>query len=203
MHRGEHWDEVYRRRPTEELSWFQAEPTPSLDLIGATGVGHDARILDVGGGTSLLVDRLLDLGFRRPGVLDISGVALELARRRLADRSDAVTWLEADVLEYDPEEPWDVWHDRAVFHFLVDPIDRARYRASLLRSVRRGGHALVATFGPEGPVSCSGLATVRCSAEDLARELGSRFRLVESRTEHHRTPSGVVQQFVYARLERS
>ncbi|MDH3270069.1 MAG: class I SAM-dependent methyltransferase [Gemmatimonadota bacterium] len=202
MSRHAHWESVYRTKRPDEVSWYQSEPGISLDLIRATGEGPSARVLDVGGGASVLVDRLLEAGFEHIGVMDIAPAALSASRDRLGPRSDAVEWVEADVLEYRANEPWDIWHDRAVFHFLVDPEDRARYRASLYEAVAPGGHVIVATFGPEGPTRCSGLDTLRCSADEIAAALGDGVTLVESRTEVHRTPSGADQQFVYARLLR-
>lgn len=197
------WDEAYRRKRPDELSWYQARPALSLELIGATGVDRDARILDVGGGTSMLVDALLDRGFRRLGVLDISAVALDLARERLGRRADAVEWIHADVLDFEPDEPWTVWHDRAVLHFLVSAEDRSRYRDALYHSIVPGGHAIIATFAPHGPRSCSGFPTLRLSPEQIAHEVGEGVELVEGRSEDHTTPTGVVQPFAYARLRRS
>lgn len=202
MSTREHWEAVYTRKRPDEVSWYQEDPALSLELIGSTGLPSGARLLDVGGGTSVLVDHLVEAGFEKVGVLDISLAALRASQERLGEPAGSVEWLEADVLEYRPPHPWDLWHDRAVFHFLVDPEDRARYRDSLYRSVPEGGHVIIATFGPEGPRRCSGLDTLRCTAEDIEKELGDGVRLVEVRTEHHRTPAGVDQQFVYARLSR-
>ena len=198
----EHWEAVYDGKRSDEMSWYQSDPSVSLKLIQATGVGCDAGVLDVGGGASVLVDRLVGVGFQRLGVLDLSKSALAAARARLGTAANQVEWLEADVLHYHPPTPWDVWHDRAVFHFLVDDADRLQYRASLYRTVPEGGHAIVATFGPDGPERCSGLPTLRCSASQIEDALGEGVRLVEERTEYHTTPSGAVQHFVYARLQR-
>jgi SAM-dependent methyltransferase len=197
-----HWDTIYATKAPDAVSWYQAEPSVSRELIEATGSGHDARIIDVGGGASILVDHLLKDGFERLGVLDLSSVALDAAQRRLGAAGSLVQWIHADVLEYRASQPWNVWHDRAVFHFLVEPLDRARYRASLYRAIPEGGHVIVATFGLGGPDRCSGLPTLQCSAEDVARELGSGVELVEARTEEHVTPAGARQEFVYARLAR-
>ena len=197
-----HWDAVYRTKAPDEVSWFQADPELSLELIKATGAGRGARILDVGGGVSVLADRLMEEGFDQLGVLDVSAAALAAFQARLGPASQAVEWIQCDVVEYRAREHWDVWHDRAVFHFLVDPLDRARYREALYRAVPQGGHVIVATFGPGGPNRCSGLPTLRCSAEDIARELGTGVDLVDTKTETHLTPSGMRQEFVYARLAR-
>lgn len=202
MTRQDHWDAVYGSKAPEEVSWFQADPALSLELIEATRSGRGARILDVGGGVSVLTDRLMDAGFEHLGVLDISAAALSASRQRLGPASHAVEWIRCDVLEYEAREPWNVWHDRAVFHFLVDPHERARYREALYRAVPEGGHVIVATFAPDGPDRCSGLPTLRCSAEDIARELGTGVALIDAKTETHLTPSGRWQEFVYARLAR-
>jgi len=159
-------------------------------------------MLDVGGGTSLLVDKLVDAGFTRLGVLDISPVALRTTRDRLGDAAENIEWIESDILNYRTSRRWMLWHDRAVFHFLVDPAARARYRKTLYQAVPDGGHIIISTFGPDGPVKCSNLETVRYSAEEIAEELGDGVLLIESCTEVHTTPTGAVQQFVYARLER-
>lgn len=202
MNRRDHWENVYAGRQSHELSWYQSDPTLSLELVQATQVGNDARLLDVGGGTSLLIDRLIERGYTRLGVLDISGTALRASQDRLGDAARTVEWLESDVLSFQPSHPWDLWHDRAVFHFLVDPADRRRYGESLCRSVPEGGHLIIATFGPDGPPQCSGLDTLRCSGDDIAAEIGPGVRLIEERLEDHTTPSGLIQQFVYARLLR-
>ena len=202
MSSREHWEAVYAGKRPDDLSWYQADPRLSVELLKSTGQGQGARIVDVGGGASVLVDHLLEEGFQNIGVLDVSPTALRASQERLGGASAGIEWLEADILHYRAAQAWDIWHDRAVFHFLVDPQDRAWYRESLYHSVSQGGHVIVATFGPEGPCRCSGLETLRCSAEDIAEELGDGVRLVEARTEDHRTPSGVVQPFVYARMVR-
>ncbi len=202
MSRRVHWERVYETKAADEVSWYQRSPTLSLELIRATGVSEAAWILDVGGGASSLVDHLVALGYERIGVLDVAEAALAHARDRLGPAADRVEWYVSDVTTFVPTHPWDVWHDRTVFHFLVDPADRAAYREVLVRSVPDGGHVVVATFGPRGPKRCSGLDVVRYSADALGEELGSCVRLVESRTEEHETPSHVVQQFMYARFRR-
>lgn len=202
MNRQKHWQRVYSDKQPEDHSWFQSDPRISLELIQASALTSDGRILDVGGGSSLLVDRLLDLGFDRPGVLDVSENALNASKERLGNASEQVEWVVSDVLTFEPAAPWDLWHDRAVFHFLVDPDDRERYRDVLYRTVPIGGHVIVATFGPDGPERCSGLDTIRCSAADIARELGPGVKMVEERADEHRTPQGSAQHFIYARLVR-
>ena len=195
-----HWDGVYGRRALNDVSWYEAEPTRSLELIRASGVGRDAAIIDVGGGASFLVDRLLSEGYRDLTVLDISSEVLRKLRDRLGPSAEHVTLLQADVTEFQSTHRFALWHDRAVFHFLVDPRDRARYVTCLKRALQIGGHVIIATFGPEGPERCSGLPVQRYEAESIARELGADFTPVESFLDVHHTPSGASQQFLFARF---
>jgi ubiquinone/menaquinone biosynthesis C-methylase UbiE len=200
----DHWDQVYTTKTTSALSWFQEHADRSLNLIRATGVGSDASIIDVGGGASTLVDDLLAHGFTNLTVLDLSGAALAAARRRLGDRAASVQWLEADVTKAQlPAHAYDIWHDRAVFHFLTAPADRAAYVQAVLRSVKPGGHVIVATFAEDGPSQCSGLPVMRYRADQLHSEFGEAFALVHHEKEAHRTPSGTVQQFVYCYCRKS
>lgn len=200
--RKAHWEQVYRDKRPEEVGWYQASPELSLALIAATGQGQDARLLDVGGGASHLVDRLLDRGYRRLTVLDISTAALAHARTRLGARATHVNWIEADATDFGLGHEVDIWHDRAVFHFLIEPPDRAAYIAQLDRHLSPQGQAIIAAFAPDGPERCSNLPVVRYSAEALAETLGTRFRLIESRAEQHQTPSGARQSFLYHRFCR-
>ncbi|PWG63686.1 class I SAM-dependent methyltransferase [Spiribacter halobius] len=197
-----HWEHIYATRSPEAVSWYQAEPTRSLELIEASGAGPHSALVDVGAGASRLVDCLLARGWQDITVLDFSVTALEAAQCRLGEPAAAVNWLVADVREYRPERPFDLWHDRAVFHFLTDAADREAYRRSLEAALRPGGHVVMATFGPDGPERCSGLPVVRYDAEALTAALGSGFRLLEERAEQHRTPSGVTQAFRYFLLRR-
>jgi SAM-dependent methyltransferase len=184
------------------MSWYQANPEYSLALLDAAGATRDSRIVDVGGGASRLVDCLLDQGFADLTVLDIAQGALVRARQRLGDRAGAVQWIEADVTAFEPSERWDIWHDRAVFHFLVQAEDREAYRRTLNNSLVPGGHAIIATFGPEGPTRCSGLDVVRYSASGLLTELGPGWELVGEREELHLTPGGAIQEFMYGMFRR-
>jgi hypothetical protein len=159
------------------------------------------RVIDVGGGASHLVDWLVERGYRA-GVLDISDEPLKIVRKRLSNAAARVEWFVADVTEFISPHEWDVWHDRAVFHFLMDAPDRQKYREALLAATAPGSHVIIATFGPEGPERCSGLPTMRYSATGLHRELGKEFELIETEWEDHHTPGGKVQQFVYGRFER-
>ncbi len=192
-----HWETVYRRKRADEVSWFQREATLSLSLIERVA-GSAAVILDVGGGASTLVDGLLRAGHRRLGVLDISRAALQQARHRLGAEAAMVAWLEADVLAAPIRSTSvDLWHDRAVFHFLTAPDDRERYVAEVRRTVRPGGWVLVATFAEDGPSRCSGLDVARYSATGLHDAFGSDFTLVTSSREAHQTPAGSRQVFTY------
>ncbi len=184
------------------MSWYQANPEYSLALLDAAGATPDSRIVDVGGGASRLVDCLLDREFSDLTVLDIAQGALARAKERLGDRAGAVRWIEADAMAFEPSERWDIWHDRAVFHFLVRAEDREAYRQTLINSLVPGGHAVIATFGPQGPTRCRGLDVVRYCATELLAELGPGWELVGEREELHRTPAGVEQQFVYGLFGR-
>lgn len=193
-----HWESIYRTKAPNEVSWYQPEPRLSLQLIQRVAPDLEAPIIDVGGGPSLLVDGLLDAGYRNVTVLDLAPTALALAQQRLGERARHVRWIAADTLDASlPAAEYAVWHDRAVFHFLLDPKDRSRYVAQTRRSVRSGGHAIVASFSPEGPPKCSGLEVVRYSPTAMHAEFGEGFRLLDSMRENHLTPSGVTQAFVY------
>jgi SAM-dependent methyltransferase len=202
--RRAHWQDVYRRKDETEVSWYRPHLDASLRLIDATAVSRDAHILDVGGGASTLVDDLLDRGFRSVSVLDVSGEALERARRRLGSKADRASWIEADLLEAElPAEAIDVWHDRAVLHFLVDESDRKSYARQLLHAVKPGGHVILATFAPDGPRRCSDLPVQRCGAGDLQELLGGSFTLQRSFVDLHETPAGTPQPFTYCWFQRT
>lgn len=198
MQQKDHWERLYTTKAPESVSWFQEHADRSLALIRATGVGTDASIVDVGGGASTLVDDLLERGFRNLTVLDLSGAALATARRRLGERASSVHWTEADVTKVKlPAHAYDIWHDRAVFHFLTAPDDRAAYVRAVVRAVKPGGHVIVAAFAEDGPTHCSGLPVMRYRAAELHAEFDEAFSLVHHEKEAHRTPSGAVQQFIY------
>jgi SAM-dependent methyltransferase len=201
MDRREHWEQVWTSKAETETSWHQPEPRLSLDLIARYG-GRGGGVLDVGGGSSRVVDGLLAMGASRVGVLDVSAAALEGARRRLGPRAEGVEWIVADVAHYEPEHVWDIWHDRAVFHFLTDPEDRQGYVRAARQALAPGGHVVVATFAPHGPTRCSGLEVVRYAAPALTEAFGEGFDLVDSAEEVHHTPWGTEQPFVYAVLRR-
>lgn len=198
MESKQHWEHVYATRAANEVSWFQEHAALSLKLIRDAGVPASASIIDVGGGASTLVDDLLAAGYGNVSVLDLSGAALAAARSRLGSRAAAVRWMEANVLEFDfPKHAYDVWHDRAVFHFLTGAEDRHAYVRAVLRAVKPGGLVIVATFAEDGPTQCSGLPVMRYSADDLHAQFGEPFQLLGHERESHHTPSGKEQKFVY------
>src|SRR5688572_3227185 len=202
MNRQDHWNAIYRLKGGREVSWFEAAPTVSLEMIQASGIVPETSVLDIGGGESRLVDALIAIGLRRLAVLDISAEALEHARNRLGPAGKSVTWIEADVTGAWTADPVDIWHDRAVFHFLTDSADRARYMRKLNELVKPHGTAIIATFALDGPEMCSGLPVVRYSPETLTAELGDDFALVETRRHVHTTPRGTTQSFQYVRFRR-
>jgi ubiquinone/menaquinone biosynthesis C-methylase UbiE len=198
MQSKDHWEKVYTTKATDAVSWFQPHASLSIDLIQATGISRDACIIDVGGGASTLVDDLLVNGFDNLAVLDLSAAALTAARKRLGSLASKVQWIEADITKANlPANRHDVWHDRAVFHFLTSPEERAAYVKAVFHSVRPGGHVIVAAFAEDGPNQCSGLPVMRYRADDLHAEFGESFSLLRQEKEAHHTPSGTVQQFVY------
>jgi len=198
----DHWDEVWDRADPDRVSWFEQRPEVSLRLIETSGVGREAAVIDVGGGSSLFTRQLLEAGFQDLTVLDISSSGLAAARQRLGPRASEVEWVEADVRRLEPSRTWDLWHDRAVFHFLTEAEDRAAYRQALNGAVNPQGHVILATFGPEGPTRCSGLDVRRYSEDGLSEELGPGFSLSDSCLELHTTPGGTTQQFLYTLFRR-
>lgn len=192
--RARHWEATYRARGHEGVSWYQPSPAVSLELIEALGVPLESAVIDVGGGASLLADQLLEHGFRDVTVLDISASALEAVGRRLGV---AVHLIHGDLLHWRPARSYDLWHDRAVFHFLVVEDEQRRYLERLHEAVRPGGFVVLGTFAPNAPRTCSGLPVARYSRDDLDGLLGPRFELVVERRERHTTPGGVVQPFTW------
>ena len=198
MDHKQHWEQIYSTKPSDAVSWFQDHADQSLRLIHNTRLGRNAAIIDVGAGASTLVDDLLAEGYTDLTVLDLSPAALMVAKQRLAQHAECVRWAEGDVTRAEfPVHRFDIWHDRAVFHFLTEPADRQAYVEQVVRSVRPGGHVIVATFAEDGPEKCSGLPVVRYQPESLHAEFGDAFLLVGHEKEAHHTPSGAVQQFVY------
>ncbi len=193
-----HWEKIYRRLPADAVSWYRPHLETSLQMIERVASGRGASIIDVGGGESTLVDDLLARGYERLTLLDISETALAESKKRLGAAAVHVRWMSADATTAQLEPAvYDVWHDRAVFHFLIAPENRAAYVRNVARAVRPGGHVIIGTFGPEGPTKCSGLDVMRYDEDHLHGEFGAQFRPVESREEIHRTPAGKIQQFLY------
>jgi ubiquinone/menaquinone biosynthesis C-methylase UbiE len=197
-----HWENIYATRGETGLSWYQAEPRVSLELIDAVAPAGGGRIIDIGGGTSILVDRLMERPFERIAVLDISETALLKARSRLGSRAERVEWIAGDVTKIEIFGTFDVWHDRAVFHFLTDAADRRRYVTLAERTVCPGGHLIIASFADDGPSRCSGLDVCRYNADTLGAELGAGFSFVTGKEERHTTPWGTSQSFFYGVLRR-
>jgi SAM-dependent methyltransferase len=203
MQPKDHWENVYSSKPSDAVSWFQQHAALSLDLIQATGAGCDAAIIDVGGGASTLVDDLLSNGYTDLTVLDLSAAALNAARQRLGAPGEKVHWLEADITQIElPRKRYDIWHDRAVFHFLTTQKERDAYVRNVYYSVKPGGHIIMATFAEDGPEQCSGLPVKRYRADELHDEFGDAFKLLKHQKEAHHTPFGTVQQFVYCYCRR-
>jgi len=202
MSRKSHWDTVYEGKADNEVSWYQSKPELSLSFIRHSGVPCSGSIIDVGGGASLLVDCLVQDGFENITVLDISGAALRVAEKRLGENAKSVDWIEADITQFQCAQTFDLWHDRAVFHFLTQASERKKYIDLLRQAIRPGGHLIIAAFAIGGPEKCSGLDIVQYDAVKLSRELGGTFILVEQANETHITPGGKVQAFGYYRFKK-
>jgi ubiquinone/menaquinone biosynthesis C-methylase UbiE len=200
--RQSHWENVYTKKGENEVSWFQQSPAQSLELISKIGASPDTAIIDVGGGASRLVDCLVAKGFRAVTVLDLSEAALKTAQARLGQDVPSVHWLVADVTTWEPTQEFDIWHDRAAFHFLTEEKDRAAYVARLRRALKVGGHAIIATFALEGPEKCSGLPVVRYDAASLGQTLGPEFKLERTLRHEHATPWGSQQVFQFSVFRR-
>ena len=193
-----HWEKVYTTKEPEAVSWYRAHLETSLALIERAAHSRSASIIDIGAGESTLVDDLLARGYENITILDVSQTAINVTKKRLGLLAEQVKWIVADITQAQLESfAYDVWHDRAVFHFLTSIEQRAAYVRNVAKAVKPGGHVIVGTFGPEGPTKCSGLEVMRYSAESLHGEFGPRFRLVESSKELHHTPFGTTQQFLY------
>jgi SAM-dependent methyltransferase len=201
--RHAHWQEVYTRKAENEVSWFQESPAPSTELIMQVGATRTSPIMDIGGGASRLVDDLIDKGFEDVTVLDVSEAALRVARSRLGDRAAKADWIVADITTWEPLRTYDIWHDRAAFHFLTEENDRSAYVARLKQALKAGGHAIIATFALDGPERCSGLPVVGYDPESLGQILGPAFDVVDRRQHRHRTPWGTEQSFQFSVFRRT
>jgi 2-polyprenyl-3-methyl-5-hydroxy-6-metoxy-1,4-benzoquinol methylase len=203
MNHKDHWQQVYSKRETENLGWYKPHLATSLSWIKALNLALEDPIIDIGGGASTLVDDLLEMGYRSISVLDISENAIATARLRLAKKADQVTWLEGDITSIDlPAGGYELWHDRAVFHFLTEPEQQRMYRDNLLKALKPGGHLIIGTFALEAPAMCSGLPVQRYSTEQLENTLGGEFELVCQHNELHVTPGGVEQMYLYCQFRK-
>ncbi|CAI2934778.1 class I SAM-dependent methyltransferase [Aminobacter niigataensis] len=200
--RKSHWDTIYGTKAEDDVSWFQKMPEPSMTLLSLAGATPGQAIIDIGGGASHLVDALLDQGFGDVSVLDISQAALEANKARLGAAAQEVHWICSDATAWQPARHYDVWHDRAAFHFLTDPADQAGYMSALKQALVPGGHAIIGTFAPDGPEKCSGLPIVRHDAQSIGRLLGSGFELVDSCRHEHKTPWDSVQHFQFGTFRK-
>lgn len=197
-----HWESVYASKGENQVSWFQETPAISLELIGLAGAVPGSGIIDIGGGASRLVDCLVSRGYEDVTVLDLSAAALAAARSRLGEIAGRATWIAADVTRWEPSRSYDVWHDRAAFHFLTEHADQAAYVVRLRRALRPGGHAIIGTFAPDGPERCSGLLVSRYDSASLAATLGRGFELIDARRHEHVTPWGATQKFQFSTFRR-
>jgi ubiquinone/menaquinone biosynthesis C-methylase UbiE len=196
--RKAHWENIYTTKGEKEVSWFQENPAPSLELIALAGVAANASIIDVGGGASRLIDSLVERKMGQMTVLDLSSAALEAARERLGEAGAGVEWIVADVTTWEPAKTYDLWHDRAAFHFLTDQADQSAYVDRLKRALKRGGYVIIGTFALDGPERCSGLPIMRHDAASLSAMLGTDFSLIDARRHRHATPWNAVQQFQFS-----
>jgi hypothetical protein len=197
-----HWEDAYEHKETDQLSWFQSAPAQSLQMIANAQLDPHDKIVDAGGGASTLVDHLLDLGYDNITVVDIASQAISTSQKRLGNKSDKVTWVVNDLLSWSPANPINLWHDRAVFHFLVKPDERRAYLEMLSKSMPCDSQVIIATFALDGPQKCSGLPVCRYDAASLSRELGQAFELLETAREEHITPAKREQRFTYCRFRR-
>ena len=203
MDRKAHWEDVYQTKAADSVSWFQPVPQPSLDAIGRFGGTPAQSLIDIGGGASALVARLAAAGWSNLAVLDISAPALDVARAAMGAGGDAVEWIAADITAWRPARGYDIWHDRAVFHFLTEDPARAGYRAALAQGLKPGGLLLMATFALDGPEKCSGLPVQRYGPAELAAALGDGFVLLDSWREEHHTPGGSTQNFNWCAFRKA
>ncbi len=197
-----HWEKVYREKSPFEVSWYQKASSISFKMMEKSGLEDQPAIIDVGGGASVLVDRLLQEGLNNLTVLDISSTGMEYAKVRLGDRATLVNWIESDITEFESPKQYDIWHDRAVFHFLTDAEMREKYLGVMRRSLNGDGTVIIAAFAIGGPTKCSGLDIVQYDAEKLQKVMGSEFVLMEQRNERHITPAEKLQDFGYYRFRR-
>lgn len=199
----EHWEDVWTRKNFNQVSWYQEYPKTSLELILSINPSKDSKIIDVGGGDSNLVKKLLDLGFKNITLLDISTKALDRAKERLGKNAEMVTWIESDIREFDTNERYDIWHDRALLHFLTSEEDLKNYVELTRKHVKQGGHLIISTFSTNGPMMCSGLDIRQYSEESIKKLFSNGFEHIKSFEEEHKTPSGAGQVFIYSMFRKT
>ena len=197
-----HWENIYDTKKLTEVSWYQPVPESSLNFINATEVAKDAQIIDIGGGDSFLVDNLISLGYTNLNVLDISLNAIARAKLRLADKADEVIWIESDITNFNPSRTYDIWHDRAAFHFLTSPEDIQKYLDTMESAISPGGHLILGTFSEKGPTKCSGIEIKQYSIDELKAVVPDSFKLIEGKYIDHPTPSGSLQNFTFCRFQK-
>ncbi len=200
--RKEHWDNIYSTKAMTEVSWYQAVPETSLELIKRVAKNKDASIIDIGGGDGFLVDELIQLGYNNITVLDISDNAINKAKQRLVDVAKNIKWIISDITEFNPTEKYDIWHDRAVFHFLTEDSDIEKYKNLVNVNVKKNGYFILATFSDEGPNKCSGLEICKYSELDLQKQFEEAFNVVDSFKENHNTPFGTTQNFTFSVFQK-
>lgn len=199
----EHWEAVFTTKAANEVSWYQKQPKTSIDLIQACKVSKEAKIIDIGGGDSYLIDSLLDLGYTNLYLLDISEAAIERAKQRLGDRAKGVTFIVSDSLHFQSEEKFDIWHDRASFHFFTETKDIEQYKLNVIANTSQNAHLIIGTFSEEGPQKCSGLPITQYSVEKMEAVFGSDFELENCLTEDHKTPFDTVQNFIFCTYKKN
>jgi SAM-dependent methyltransferase len=200
--RKQHWDTIYKTRPLNEVSWYQPIPETSLNLITASLLPKTSKIIDIGGGDSYLSDSLLEMGYENITVLDISAAALQRAKKRLGPAANRIQWIEADASTFSPQIAYDIWHDRAAFHFLRDKNEIMHYVKAASKGVKPGGYLIIGTFGPNGPLKCSGIEIMQYSKEQLIQQFAEHFEPENCMYIDHTTPSGSIQQFTFCRFKR-
>ena len=198
MSKKEHWENIYSNKQMNEVSWFQQEPTTSLELIQKNTQSKDDAIIDIGGGDGFLVDNLLEMGYTNITVLDISANAINKAKERLGINADKVKWIVSDITEFIPAEQYDIWHDRAVFHFLTQQKDIEYYKLLANKNISDNGHLILATFADDGPEKCSGLEVCKYSEKDMENSFSIVFKVKESFKYKHLTPFGTIQSFTFS-----
>lgn len=200
--RKKHWEHIYKTKQLQEVSWFEPVPHTSLDFIKQLNVPKSAKIIDIGGGDSFLVDYLIELGYNQISVLDISAAAIARAKQRLGKQAQLATWIVADITEFDPSEKYDVWHDRAAFHFLTDNEERKRYVQTAHSALRENGAMILGTFSPDGPKKCSGIDIMQYDASDLEEQMSPEFEMLTCTNTNHNTPFNTTQNFTFCRFKK-